>query len=554
MKADGIAPVPEHYRRLEERPFTADQRAKTTILFGNLTPKHEAFAKAVFERVGFRMQNLPAPTKQSIRAGREYCNNGLCNPVWYTFGTLIQYLRDLEAQGLSRRHIVDNYLFLTASDCGPCRFGMYESEHRQALHNAGYEGFRVITAQLNKSSRSAGEQPGLEFSPDLALGLANGLILGDLLYGLTYQMRPFELHPGDTDRAMEECTQLVADFLSTRGLFELRPRLGEWLGRRLGRPTRLESWLNALGKFRRHFYGGDYRAVLKSCAERLDRVELDRTRSKPVVKIVGEFYSHLAENAANYDMFSFLESEGAQVEVPSIGNHFQYWFHKSRLAHLRREGLDRPPDLRWWQLLRRLGHRLSYLKKPVTLALADRIFTHLYHRAGAALGGLAHRIVPIGELAALSAPYYHPLTRGGEGFLEVAKSIHYTQQHKCHMVLSLKPFGCMPSTQSDGVMATVTSRYDDMLFASIETTGDGDINAFSRVQMVLSDAKRKAKKEFQGALESTGKRLEDIRAYVADRPELRRPSYHYSHRPGVAGVAASYVMHVSELMDRERSR
>ena len=59
----GIA-APRHYRRLEERPFTADERSTTTILFGNLTPKHEVLAKAAFERVGFRVQNLPAPTKQ----------------------------------------------------------------------------------------------------------------------------------------------------------------------------------------------------------------------------------------------------------------------------------------------------------------------------------------------------------------------------------------------------------------------------------------------------------------------------------------------------------
>ncbi len=33
------------------------------------------------------------------------------------------------------------YIFFTAGSCGPCRFGMYESEYRLALQNAGYERF-----------------------------------------------------------------------------------------------------------------------------------------------------------------------------------------------------------------------------------------------------------------------------------------------------------------------------------------------------------------------------------------------------------------------------
>ena len=38
------------------------------------------------------------------------------------------------------------------------------------------------------------------------------------------------------------------------------------------------------------------------------------------------------------------------------------------------------------------------------------------------------------------------------------------------MVLSLKPFGCMPSTQSDGVQAAVIAHFPDMIFLPIETS------------------------------------------------------------------------------------
>ena len=93
------------------------------------------------------------------------------------------------------------------------------------------------------------------------------------------------------------------------------------------------------------------------------------------------------------------------------------------------------------------------------------------------------------------------------------------------MVLALKPFGCMPSTQSDGAQSAVMSHYKDMIFLPIETSGEGDVNAHSRVQMALGEAKAKTKLEFKAALEATGRTLEEIRAYVEEHPEMKSPMY-----------------------------
>jgi hypothetical protein len=88
-----------------------------------------------------------------------------------------------------------------------------------------------------------------------------------------------------------------------------------------------------------------------------------------------------------------------------------------------------------------------------------------------------------------------------------------------------------------------------MIFLPIETSGEGEINAHSRVQMALGEAKIKAKTEFEQALASTGKKLDEIKAYVTEHRELRSPFYPVPHRKGVAGVAANFVLHVSSLID-----
>jgi len=127
--------------------------------------------------------------------------------------------------------------------------------------------------------------------------------------------------------------------------------------------------------------------------------------------------------------------------------------------------------------------------------------------------------------------------------------VYYTKNQLCHMVLALKPFGCMPSSQSDGVQSAVANHFKEMIFLPIETSGEGEINAHSRVQMALGEAKVKARMEFEQALKSTGKRLDDIKDYVAEHPELRNVFYPVPHRRGYAGIAAEFVLHVSDLMN-----
>jgi len=95
----------------------------------------------------------------------------------------------------------------------------------------------------------------------------------------------------------------------------------------------------------------------------------------------------------------------------------------------------------------------------------------------------------------------------------------------------------------------VINKFKDMIFLPIETSGEGEVNAHSRVQMALGEAKAKAKMEFETALKSTGKRLEDIKEYVADHSELRRPFYHVPHREGIAGTAAQFVLHVNDRIN-----
>jgi len=541
-----------HFHRPVERPFTAGDRGRVTILFGGLTWKHEELLRAVFEGAGYRCDVLPAPNVAAYQLGREHGNVGQCNPTYFTVGALIQYLRRLEAGGLSRQDIVDRYVFFTAGTCGPCRFGMYEAEYRFALHNAGFDGFRVLLFQQDDGLKATSGEAGLKFTVDFGMGALMAFTLGDVIHQLVYRIRPYEVAAGETDRVAHQVIARLACLVRDRKPFQLRDVPPRWLAPVFPHDGKGYAFFNTLGKIREHLFG---RALFDALAEvraLVDAIEVDRLRVKPVVKTTGEFWAQTTESAGNFDMFAFLESEGAEVLVDPIGSWVMYLLFQERLVADARRGLDLPVGPRWCHPFLSVASELRYRGRRALFTTGERVWAWQYHRLVDALGGLAHRLPAQEELARLAAPFYNPLARGGEGHLEVAKTVYHTVHHHCHMVLSLKPFGCLPSTQSDGAQSAVVSRFKDLIFLPLETAGDGEVHARSRVQMTLADAKARARREFDASLAATGKRLDDIRAYVGEHSDLRRALYAVPHHPGVAGRAANFVLHVSDLMDRRR--
>jgi predicted nucleotide-binding protein (sugar kinase/HSP70/actin superfamily) len=152
------------------------------------------------------------------------------------------------------------------------------------------------------------------------------------------------------------------------------------------------------------------------------------------------------------------------------------------------------------------------------------------------------------ELQRVAHPYYNSRASGGEGHLEVAKNIYYSNRELAHMVLSMKPFGCMPSTQSDGAQSAVVAHYKDIIYLPIETSGEGEINAHSRVQMALGEAKAKSKLEFKDVLQKIGKTTDELRAYVDQHGEMQHALYRVPKYKGVVGTAANFAIHIAEKM------
>jgi predicted nucleotide-binding protein (sugar kinase/HSP70/actin superfamily) len=536
-----------HARPVEHR-FTASQRPHTTVLYGGLTWKHEELIHGALEGLGYRPEALPCPDVAAFQLGKEYGNNGQCNPTYFTVGNLVQFLQGLESDGMSRQDIIDKYIFVTAGACGPCRFGMYEAEYRLALRNSGFDGFRVLLFQQSGGFNQAGEADGFEMNVDFFLGFLNALNMGDVLNDVGYQMRPFEIEEGATDRAMTQAMEDLKEVFRTHRNQRLDGRMGAFLK---SLPA-VGGMAENAGKFADALLGKEYVGALGGVADNLRTVRVDRTRVKPIVKITGEFWAQTTEGDGNYRMFPFLEREGAQVLVEPIGTWIMYMIHQAKQANTDRAGVSEDEAMpAGWRIDKRMAADLRARKKNAALSLAEAVFTREWNRLREALGNIPHELTDQYELQRIGHPMYNSRAGGGEGHLEVAKNIYYSNKDMCHMVLSLKPFGCMPSTQSDGVQSAVVNQYKDMIYLPVETSGEGEINAHSRVQMALGEAKVKARDEMERTLEQTGRTLDEVRAYAEEHPELQDPLYRVPHAKGVIGTAATFVLHVDELMAKD---
>jgi predicted nucleotide-binding protein (sugar kinase/HSP70/actin superfamily) len=485
------------------RTFTREQREHTTILVSGLTMAHDLFIQAALRGIGYKVLALDVPDNDALQYGREYGNRGQCNPTYFTVGNLVKYLDGLRARGMTKDEIVKNHLFVTAGACGPCRFGTYVTEYRKALRDSGFDGFRVLLFQQTGGLKQAtGDGVGLEMNPTFFWQLVRAIMVGDALNALGYRIRPYEVEPGATDRAIETSKHIISQALEQAASIP---------------------------------------AALYKVRKTMGAVKVDRTRPKPRVGIIGEFWAMTTEGDGNYGLQRFLEAEGAEPDIQIVTAWLLYMLWQGRYdteqrAELR--GTDATKD--------EGGSKFSLKdvdvrKRKMSLWGGEKVLRGLFQTFAHAIGLYDYHLPDMNQIAEISHAFYDNNLRGGEGHMEVGKLIQNVAYQKVNMTLSVKPFGCMPSSSvSDGIQSFITELYPQGIFLPIETNGDGAVNVYSRVQMQLFKAKQLAQKEVDKALADVGMTIEEVRAYLDKHPSLAHAFHRAPHRAGCTAADLIY--------------
>jgi predicted nucleotide-binding protein (sugar kinase/HSP70/actin superfamily) len=467
----------EPYRAYKPGPFTREERDSVTVLFGGLHWRAERVIQGAMENLGYRTQVLPTATREDLLTGREVADIGQCCPTSFTTGNLANFLRR-EAKRIGPGRVAKDYVYVTAGACGACRFGQYHQSYELALRNVGLDAFRMFLLQQENLDQGAAAGGGLELNLPFTLGAFWAVVLSDIVQDLEYQVRPFEVKPGATARAVNDGVEILYE------AFRRRPPRGAGLG--------TVAWFLATPYFVN---------AMREVRSRFDEIEVDRLRVKPLVKITGEFYLQTVEGEPNYNIHRWLEGEGAEVYPAAITIWFDY------LIRLAAQELEDHIGIQKYARL-----------KVAALRTTQAALRWTHNRMRRALGGVPRELPDQAELRSLAAPYYHSRLNGGEGDMLIGKALWAHLRKKAHMTCELSPYSCMPNTMSIGAMGAVLGKHPDLLYAPLEIKGDAEVHALSRCQMILTEAKQRAQKEFQEVLTKTNLTEEKLREIADSHP------------------------------------
>lgn len=488
--------------------FTAKERPHTTILVGGLTIAHDFLVEGALKGLGYNCRSLACPDNEALRFGKEFGNVSQCNPTYFTVGNLVKELCRLrDEEGLSSEHIVKHFIFLTAGACGPCRFGMYVTEYRKALRDAGFDGFRVMLFQQTGGVKQAsGDELGLPLDPPFFLAIARALFSGDVINAIGYRIRPYEVEPGATDRALEASKREVYDALMNH-----------------------KSVVFALRRARNKY---------------LKHVKVDRTQAKAKVSILGEFWAMTTEGDGNYHLQKFVEQEGAENEIQILAFLLLYNLWEIRHDTEQRMFLKDEDSGQFGLKGTDVGLRMA------GLWVAELALRGIFQTFAHAVGLTRFKLPDMNEVARVGHSHYNQELRGGEGHMEVAKLILNVMHNKAHMTLSVKPFGCMPSSGvSDGVQSVITELFPEAIFCAVETSGEGAVNFYSRVQLFLFKARQRAQQELADAFAQYGITREQARAFL-EHSHYGSALYRAPHV--ASGSAADLVHEIGPLVGKSR--
>ncbi len=485
------------------------ERANVTLLISGLTAAQDFLVEGALRGLGYNVEYFGISDNAGLQTGKEFGNRGQCNPTYFTVGSLVKHLIDLrDKEGMSAEDVVKNYVFVTAGACGPCRFGMYVTEYRKALRDAGFDGFRVMLFQQTGGlSQATGDDVGLEMNPDFFIGIIKAIVCGDALNALGYRIRPYEVVPGATNAAMTEAKKIIYAALYEK--------------------TNV------------------FAALLKAKKE-FKKVEVDKLRSRAKTSIIGEFWAMTTEGDGNYALQKFLESEGGENDIQLTTAWLLYNIWENARDTRERQNLRGADGGNYG--LEGLDE-FGVAKRLATMRLAEMALRVGFQAFALPLGLYGYHLPDMELVAEVAAQYYNNDLRGGEGHMEVGKLIVNAVKSKANITVSVKPFGCMPSSGvSDGVQSLIVNRYPGTIFCAVETSGDGATNFYSRIQMYMFKARIAAEQELARAYEQTGLTPEQVRDFLAKHPRYASPLHHAPHT--VAGSAANLVYEVAPLIQQ----
>lgn len=255
-----------------EPAFTREMRETHTILAPNMATIQFRILVHVLKDEGYSVKLLENEGPQVVRKGLKYVHNDTCYPALLVIGQMIDALD-------SGEYDLNKTALAITQTGGGCRASNYIHLLRKAVDKAGYTHIPIVSLNLKGMNKNSGFKITIRM---LRKGIA-ALVCGDTLMLLRNQVRPYEVHHGDT--------QILVD---------------QWI-------ARLSDQYRQGDGYTKRAMARDLRAMV----EDFSRVEVDYDRPVVKVGIVGEIYMKYAPLGNNH-LEDFLASQSCEVMIPGV--------------------------------------------------------------------------------------------------------------------------------------------------------------------------------------------------------------------------------------------
>ncbi len=423
--------LPRNRPFYQRNVFTKAMKTSHTILAPEMSPVHFQFLQEAFLAAGYNVVVLPLADQQTIDIGLKYINNDACYPAVMALGRLIQALQ-------SGQYDVDQTSILLAQTGGGCRATNYIGLLRKGLQDAGYPQVPI----LSLNGKGMEKHPGFTLGPGLLHRAIMGLVYGDLLMKLVYQVRPYEKIPGSANALYQKWAAICkAD----------------------------------LHQADRSSYSRNIRHIVQE----FDALEIVKT-VKPRIGLVGEIYVKF-HPVANNQMVAMIEAEGGEVVASSLLDFILYCAYDGEFNYRYLAGSKQS------QLAgRALIALLEFYRRPFRQALRQSSRFRDVHT--------------IQEIAAGAADLLSLGHQTGEGWFLTGEIVDLLN-NQINNIVCMQPFACLPNhITGKGMIKAIKSKYPQANIVAIDfDPGASEVNQVNRIKLMLATAFSDLKRQEQEA-------------------------------------------------------
>ncbi|MBP3871374.1 MAG: 2-hydroxyacyl-CoA dehydratase [Faecalicoccus sp.] len=392
-----------------------------TILVPYMLPIHFRLITPVFKKSGYTIVPLDNVGDGVREEGLSHVHNDTCYPALLVIGQFIDALK-------SGKYDLDHTALAITQTAGGCRASNYLSLLRKALAMEGWEYIPTISINFSGLEKDSS----LHFTLPLILRTVYGALYGDALMWLKNQVKPYEVHQGDTEKAVDE----MIDFL----IAELE------------------------GNGYRHS-----KRIFKVILERFKKIE--RTHEKKIrVGIVGEIYMKYSP-LGNRNLEDYLIKEGFEPVVSGVMDFILYvienglidyrYYHRHAASH------------QWFEIAKSTiihmqKNFINAIEKDGTFQAPDNF----------------NDVIQNGK------EFINPGVKMGEGWLLTSEVVTLIRTGVVN-VISAQPFGCLPNhIVAKGMTRKIKERYPLANIVAIDyDPSASSVNQENRIRLMLANAK-----------------------------------------------------------------